>query len=230
VKLLLFDIDGTLIHTNRLGSRAMSAAIDYVLGQELPSHGVRFAGKTDLLILSELLRLNGFEPDELQQEIEDIFVTYTRLLAESLAENHIEILPGVQKLLKRLADDHTIVLGIITGNIERGAHYKLAAARLDTYFPFGAYGSDSASRSELPSIAVERARVHSSKSFSGKDVIIIGDTEHDITCGRSIGAFSVAVCTGPFSYDELAKYAPDALFRDLTDDDRFYRQVLERET
>ena len=226
MKLLLFDIDGTLIHTNDAGRLAISAAVEKIMGHTLSRRNVSFAGKTDPMILSELLRLNGYDPEKLRQEIEDIFSTYARLLHESLSNNHIEVLPGVRKLLSRLAADTSIVLGIVTGNIERGAHQKLLAAGLDSFFSIGAYGSDSASRSALPPIAVRRAQTYSNASFYGKDVIIIGDTEHDITCGRGIGAFSVGVCTGPYTCDELAKHDPDVLFPDLTDDDLFYRQVL----
>ena len=138
----------------------------------------------------------------------------------------VTALPGIVDLVAHLDEAADVQLALLTGNIEPMAYAKLGAVGLDGYFPFGAFGSDSPRRPDLPAIAVERAQAHTGRRFSGKDVVIIGDTEHDIACGRGIGAFSVGVCTGRYGRGELERHGPDVLLDSLADRAGFLERVL----
>lgn len=140
----------------------------------------------------------------------------------------VEVLPGVPDLIAGLHERDDVQLGLLTGNLEPLAYRKLDAAGLAGYFPFGAFGSDHADRYQLPPIAVERAQAFTGRRFEGSDVVIIGDTEHDIGCGRDIGAFSVAVCTGRFDRACLSAFGADILFDRLDDYDAFVHAVIAR--
>ena len=125
--------------------------------------------------------------------------------------------PGISALLAELARDPRVTLALLTGNLERGARLKLAPPDYNRYFPFGAFGSDSADRYALPRIAVDRAREHTGRLFEGKSVVIVGDSIHDVACGRALGVRSVAVATGITSPERLAAENPDALRMDFSD-------------
>ena len=129
-------------------------------------------------------------------------------------------------ILERLASDSRVTLGLLTGNLEPGARLKLAPPDYNRYFPFGAFGSDSADRYRLPRLAVERALAHTGRRYEGKSVVIVGDSVHDVACGRSIGVRSVAVATGITSVERLAAEEPDAVFADFTDTERAAEAIL----
>lgn len=217
MKLLLFDIDGTLLVTRGLGRRAVEAALSELCGRPVSTQGVRFSGKTDPQIFREVLAASGFDPAEAEALLPDVMARYAALLAPTLRPEYIDVLPGVPGLLAALADRDDVHLALLTGNLEPMAFAKLAAVGLDAYFAFGAFGSDHADRHRLPAVAVERAARHTGRRYSGKQVVIIGDTEHDVRCGRGIGAFAVGVCTGSYTRDDLAAHGPDLLLDDLTD-------------
>jgi phosphoglycolate phosphatase-like HAD superfamily hydrolase len=129
----------------------------------------------------------------------------------------MEVLPGVRELVAALSADHRVLVGLLTGNVEPGARVKLGATGLDGSFAIGAYGSDSARRADLPAVAIARAEQLSGYRFSGKEIAVIGDTPHDITCGAKHGVKAIAVATGKHAAAELAAYRPDYLFADLSD-------------
>lgn len=218
-KLLLFDIDGTLLRSRGVGRTAVDAALSSVLGQTITSAGISFSGKTDGQILSDILQKYGIPWSEDLQEA--LLSAYTALMYERLGPDGIDLMPGIVPLLETLAAEPRVQLAILTGNIEPMAALKLEMAGLDHFFPFGAYGSDHAERPQLPAVALARAHQHTGHTFAGKDVVIIGDTEHDIHCGRHLGVYAVAVCTGHFSRDDLAPHAPDLLLDDLSDPAQF---------
>ncbi len=217
MKLFLFDIDGTILRTHNVGRHALEDALAEVVGQPLPTSGISFSGKTDPQILREILESHDLTEMARDGAFNRILEAYMRHMRSELTPDRFEVLPGVEALIPRLARMPEVQLGLLTGNMEPMAYFKLDAVGLAEYFPFGAFGSDHADRRRLPELAVERARAHTGRTFRGKDVVIIGDTEHDIDCGRGIGACSVGVCTGRFSCEELAAHRPDLLLPDLRD-------------
>ncbi len=217
MKLFLFDIDGTILRTHNVGRHALEDALAEVVGRPLPTAGVSFSGKTDPQILREILESHGLEEETHDGDFERILDAYMNHMRSVLTPERFELLPGVAELIPRLASMPDVRLGLLTGNVKPMAYFKLEAVGLAQYFPFGAFGSDHAERRRLPALAVERARALTGRTFTGKDVVIIGDTEHDIDCGRGIGACSVGVCTGRFSCEELAAHHPDLLLPDLSD-------------
>jgi phosphoglycolate phosphatase-like HAD superfamily hydrolase len=142
---------------------------------------------------------------------------YLEEFARRLSPESVVPKPGTGALLARLSAEPRVTLGLLTGNLERGARMKLEPPGFNRYFPFGAFGSDCEDRYRLPEIAVERARTLSGLRFSGKSIVIVGDSVHDVRCGRSLGVRSVAVATGPTPAGRLAEQEPDALLESFAD-------------
>lgn len=226
MKLLLFDIDGTLVHANGAGRDAIERALSECCGCPIKTDGVSFSGKTDPQIIHEILRANGLDPEAAPVLVDEALAAYEETAHDIFNPNAVTRLPGVRTLLAHLDVHSEVQLGLLTGNIESMAYRKLSAVNLDRHFAFGAFGSDHADRRQLPPVAVARARTYTGRPFEGPDVVIIGDTEHDIRCGHGIGAFSVGVCTGRYARHELAAHDPDLLLDDLSDADAFVDAVL----
>lgn len=228
MKLLLFDIDGTLLLTHGIGRRSVERALADVCGQPIDTSTIHFSGKTDPQIIREVFVANGFEEASLNGLVDEATDRYRELMDRMIHPDGVEVLPGIATLIENLHQRDDVQLGLLTGNLQPLAYRKLEAASLDAFFPFGAFGSDHADRYQLPPIAVERAYEHTGRRFKGTDVVIIGDTEHDIGCGRDIGAFAVAVCTGRFDRACLSAFGADLLFDCLDDYEAFVDAVLER--
>ena len=226
MKLLLFDIDGTILKTNGLGRRLLENVLAGLCGRAISAEHVSFSGKTDPQIVREILLRNGFSAPEAAALTPDALAAYVETAHRTIAPKHIEVLPGVRALIGHLATRDDVQLALLTGNHEITAYLKVEAAGLRGFFPFGAFGSDHADRAELPPIAVRRARFFTGRTFAGKDVVIIGDSENDVWCGRGIGAFSVAVCTGFTDRATLAAQSPDLLLDDLCNPDYFLNRVM----
>jgi phosphoglycolate phosphatase-like HAD superfamily hydrolase len=224
MKLLLFDIDGTILHTHGVGRRSVERVLSDLLDRPIDTQPISFSGKTDPQILREVLELHGLQATP--ELLDDVLDAYIDQMETNLPSARVTLLDGVSDLIAHLHTRDDVQLALLTGNLEPLAYRKLQAVDLDHFFDFGAFGSDHADRPELPAIAIERARERTGRQFNGSDVVIIGDTEHDIHCGRGVGAFSVAVATGHFSCDHLAPFAPDVLLDDLTDHDVFCQHVL----
>jgi phosphoglycolate phosphatase-like HAD superfamily hydrolase len=222
-KLVLFDIDGTILLTAGAGRRAIIAALEEEVGDTAAFRQVRFDGKTDPQIVTELLEAAGHQGPHASDRVSAICRRYVELLAGEL-ERHAArttLMPGVHQLLERLDGEESAILGLLTGNVAEGAALKLRSAGLDpSRFRVGAYGSDSAHRPELPPIAARRAEQFFGRVPRGSEVVIIGDTPADIACGGCIAARAVAVATGGYSVADLAACGPHAVFEDLTDTDR----------
>ncbi len=218
-RLLLFDIDGTILTTVRKAfDFPFSEAIREVLRLEADAAGYKAGGKTDPQIIHELLATSGLSPEEVDAAIPHIQKRYLEKLRPRLAGPQDAVLkPGVVALLEALVSRDDVLLGLLTGNFEEGARMKLEVHGLNRYFPFGAFGDGAKDRNPLPERAVRAARDHSGKSFKGKDIVIIGDTPFDVRCGRPLGVRTVAVATGPYGLDRLRDEEPDFLFEDLTD-------------
>lgn len=220
-RLLLFDIDGTLLTTNGRGRDAFRQSIEEVFRRPFNPDLISFAGKTDQQILSEILHQMGLDRDGDPTAFERALDLYSSTMASILDESWVDVLPGVRSLLGRLAAEPGVQLALLTGNLRETAYLKLRLGGIESHFPFGAFGSDDPNRYRLPPIAVDRAFEHTGYRYSGREVVIIGDTEHDIGCGREIRAISVAVCTGRFDREELARHRPDVLLDNLADTDGF---------
>lgn len=227
--LVLFDIDGTLLLTAGAGRRAITAALADRLGDGSAWQAIRFDGKTDPQIVRELLEAAG-DPDAGDPAIIlEVCERYVAHLEEELDRHPgaTRLMPGVATLLDRLEARADVVLGLLTGNIERGAGLKLRSGGLDpARFRVGAFGSDSAHRPDLPAIAARRAAAVLGRVPEGETVVIVGDTPADVTCGQGIGARSVAVATGSYSVAALRDAGARATFDDLSDTDAVLDALL----
>jgi phosphoglycolate phosphatase len=196
----LFDIDGTLLHGRSSGRAAVDAAFAELHGVHAASEGIRFGGKTDPAIIDEIFvaKLGRTPSARERAACLDAYLPHVRA---HLDAGGVDVLPGVRQTLAQLAARADVKLGIATGNVRAGAEAKLAVAQLTAYFTFGGYGCDSAVRSEL--VAVARAR-----GIEGvddvRDVVVVGDTIHDIAAARACGVTVVAVATGADPADALA--------------------------
>jgi phosphoglycolate phosphatase-like HAD superfamily hydrolase len=229
-KLVLFDIDGTLLLTAGAGRRAITTALAECVADASAFHGIRFDGKTDPQIVSELLAAAGDPTPADDARVATLCERYVGLLEHELRNpaHATTLMPGVPALLDRLEAEPGVVLGLLTGNLARGAALKLRAGGLDpARFVVGAYGSDAAHRPDLPPIAARRAADRfGGRAPSGHEVVIIGDTPADIACGRCIGARAIGVATGGYTREELLVHEPHAAFEDLADLDAVLDAVL----
>lgn len=222
MKLILFDIDGTLLWTDGAGRRAVGAAMRDEVGTTGPIDTYRLDGKTDPLIVRELLELAGHPGAGDPARIAAVCERYVVRLEEELRDNNnARLLPGVRQLLAALEPaerDGRAMVGLLTGNLERGAVLKLRAAGLDPgRFAVGAFGSDSGVRAELPAIAATRAARLVPREFKGPSVVILGDTPADVDCGRPIGARTIGVATGHYDVPALHGAGAAAVLADLSD-------------
>jgi phosphoglycolate phosphatase len=222
--LILWDIDGTLLHSTGAGMKALHKAVGKVFGIEGTLDGIDFAGRTDRAIIRQILERFGLP--HTPENVERLAMGYTSLLPDSLVANHSVILPGVERLLREAAAHPRVSQGLLTGNLRRGAQIKLGHHGLWEYFPVGAFADDSESRNDLGPHALERARRHWSRDFRPEHVWVIGDTPHDIACARAFGARALAVATGLSGTEALAAHRPDAVLADLSDADAFWRVLL----
>ena len=219
VKLVLFDIDGTLLNSDGAGRRAIQRALIHTFGATGPDNH-RFDGKTDPQIVSELMTVAGVASDLIAARMDLVFARYVEALREELLVpgHHAMVYPGVLALLDALENRDDLMLGLLTGNVQAGAYAKLGAVDiLPSRFRVGAFGSDHAVRAELPAIAQARARALLGMELAGDDITVIGDTPSDLTCGRGIGARAMGVATGRYSVDELSGYDAKAVFKDFRD-------------
>ncbi|MDB5034604.1 MAG: Haloacid dehalogenase domain protein hydrolase [Chlorobi bacterium] len=220
MKLILFDIDGTLISVRGAITRAVirdvvARALDR--DDDLPS--LELHGKTDRQIMRELCAAAGCAGDGLPERIALMESILLENWERHLSAETIELLPGVRDLLERLALRDDVRLGLLTGNLERAARMKLAPHDLNRFFPIGSFGSDAVIRDELPPIALERARHHWGDAFDYGDTMIVGDSHRDISCARAWGIRSLAVATGVLSAAELSDHLPDDLCESLLEED-----------
>jgi phosphoglycolate phosphatase len=230
-RLILFDIDGTLLTTDGAAKRAFHRALLEVYGTAGPIGSHLFDGKTDPQIARELLREAGFPDAAIDGGFPRFWPSYLRELALelNLPGHRTTVLPGVHALLealeRRSAD---CVLGLLTGNGERGAVLKLAAAGIHSPFPVGAFGSDDERRAALPAVAVRRARERLNRTYTGADIVIIGDTPHDVACGRELGVRAVAVATGRHAAEDLERAGADLVLDDLSRTDDVVAYLTDR--
>ncbi len=228
MRLILFDIDGTLIHANRAGRAALEAALQEVYGTTGPIESYQMAGKTDPLIIFDVLQAAGIAEADVEARIEQVYERMAVHGRSVFPEHGMQVCPGVPQLLDALKERRDVVLGLVTGNIASTAPLKLAAAGIDpSLFVAGAYGSDARDRNALGPLAIARACHHTGHHFNGDTTVIVGDTPADILCARAAEAVAVAVATGNHSMETLAQYNPDYLLESLRDTDEVLRILLE---
>ncbi|MFQ5738247.1 MAG: HAD family hydrolase [Acidobacteriota bacterium] len=209
MRLVLFDIDGTLLLAGGVGKRAFQKAFMKHYDRVADLSGIRFEGKTDPQIIREVLGDMGIDRRSKNQLSQSLYPSYISFLREEIStSDNFQMLPGVRQLLVRISRDSRFLLGLATGNMKEGARLKLERVGLNEFFPFGGFGSDSESRTEIIRKAIEKGRKRlPSNDF--ESVIVIGDTPQDIIHGRRAEAQTLAVATGAFSLQELRAYHPD---------------------
>lgn len=218
MRLLLFDVDGTLIHSNRAGRAALVYALEEIFGTAGPADSYQMAGKTDPLIITELLQAAGISPAEVEPQLERVYELMARRGQTLFWERGIRPCAGVPALLAALQRRDDVLLGLVTGNARATAPLKLAAAGLDpAQFRVGAFGSDDRDRNRLPALAMQRAAELSGRAVNGADTVVVGDTPADVLSARAGGARAVAVATGGHSAATLAQCNPDHLLDNLAD-------------
>ncbi len=228
MKLLLFDIDLTLINSAGAGRRAMTIAFEQLFRTKNGLDSVNFAGRTDRAIFKDALFLHDLEWQQIKED--DFKRLYFDILKSEIKKpdngKHIE--PGILDLLEYLNNREDMTLALLTGNWLQGARIKLEHFQLMHYFQFGAFADDSGIRNELPSVAAQRYFEKTSREILPEDIVVIGDTPLDVACAKAFNAKSIAVATGFFSFEELEKAQPNFLLPDLSDIKTFMSMVNPR--
>lgn len=214
-KVILFDIDGTLIDSGGASRKSLNKVFQRMFGVKDAFASIIMAGKTDIQIIKEGLSVNGLGAG--CGMVSSIVAEYVRNLGIEIDNDERHAKPGVFELLNALEEKGLCLLGLLTGNIEEGARIKLGAFGLNRYFPTGAYGSDHEDRQSLLPIAIERFRKLIGTDIRYTDCTVIGDTPEDIKCAKHFGARAVAVSTGRYSYESLLCEDADLVFRDLSE-------------
>ncbi len=215
-RLVLFDIDETMISSDGAGRRAIQRVLHKLY--KIPKHHIKItmSGKTDPQILTEIFTASEMPTDEIPDAIVKVLDLYLELLEEEiLASKHYIVHEGVYELIEAIANHSDMYLGLLTGNVERGARMKLDQFGLNKHFSLGAYGSDSANRLELPAVAAKRAEAHFKIRFQPDELVIIGDSVNDVYCAKGYGAKCIAVNTGRTAWHELESTDPEYLFKSL---------------
>lgn len=224
MKLLLFDIDMTLISTGGAGIRALGEAFEAVLGLPEALHGVRPHGKTDPAIVREACVGQGVAVTP--ELVDRVLAAYLSFLeGEVRSSSTYRVLPGVVELLERAAGPD-VGIGLATGNVEHGARIKLDRGALNRFFGFGGFGSDSEDRAEVVRTAARRGRESTGSEIAREDTFVIGDTPMDVRAGRAAGFRTIAVASGSYRSDELEKAGADYVLPDFQSGrDQFLRST-----
>jgi phosphoglycolate phosphatase len=226
-RLVLFDIDGTLVWPNGAGALAMQRALEEVFGTSGGLEDVAMVGMTDRSIIQQALAGSGLSAADIQARWEAFAQALGRHMESTVIERQLRACPGAIALLEALAAREDVLLGLVTGNLENTAPIKLRAAGIDpVIFRVGGFGSDHGDRNELPAIAARRAEMLTGETFAGQDIVVVGDTPADVACGKAVGGCTVAVATGSLPRDRLVAARPDYLFPDLTDGEAVIRAIL----
>lgn len=210
----LWDIDGTLLLTGGAGVVAFNRVFEEIYHEQYIWEGVHPDGKTDDRIIGELFR-HRFKRDPSPSELQKIATRYNELMIEEVPKSpQFRLMPCAAEVLKTLHERDDVLQGLATGNYKPAAYAKLQKGAMDYYFTFGGFGCDSADRQTLTSRALERAK--EKLQSSPKKLFLVGDTIHDVSCGKGIGAITVAVCTGSTKRDELEAAGADFVLDDLS--------------
>lgn len=226
-RLIIFDLDGTLVRTAGAGRRALEWAVRRCFGAVAPLEGRALAGRSDVAIFREVALSSGVPAEELERRWDLLVQTYLHLLDQELQRSPVAALAGVQPLLDWLRRRDGVVLALGTGNLEAGAQLKLRRAGLEGYFAVGGFGADGEARWRILQAACRRAVACFGRPM--RPVIVVGDTPLDVQGAREAGYLAVAVATGPYSVEELQACGPQAVLPDLSDWPAAARLLLELE-
>ncbi len=223
MKLILWDIDGTLLDTGKAGEIAFAKAWKDITGIDSSLAVIDYRGRTDAFIARQFFEY--FELPMTEQGVHDLHERYLGHLAAELPRATGHAHPGILDLLETVRARPDLAQGLLTGNLKRGAQLKLEHYQVWHYFEFGAYADDSALRNELGPFALSRAKDRHGLEFKPQDVFIVGDTPHDVACAQAIGAKSIGVATGHFKTAELAACNATAVLENLSDPAAFFAVI-----
>ena len=227
--LILFDIDGTILQMKKGISRDIfSKFLVNLFGKEIHNaHIPTFHGMTDMQIIKEIAENINYPFAEIEPKLTEIWSDLSSEFERRCTRENIDLMPGAIELIKLLASDTNIKLGLLTGNIKRNAYAKLNVYGLGDFFPIGAFGDDCYDRNKLPEIAFKRAdEFYENVKFDSRNSILIGDSPRDIECGKTNGIAVVGVATGWSSRQELMEDNPDFLFDDFNDTEKVYKTII----
>jgi phosphoglycolate phosphatase-like HAD superfamily hydrolase len=228
MRLVLFDIDGTLLNSAGLGRTSMRKALGSIFGSP-GNPAYRYDGKTDKQIVRDVMRLEGHSDEHIDSQMERLIEIYLEGLREGAKSGMFNVRPldGVLELLDALEPRKDVVLGLLTGNVEAGARTKLIAAGINPdRFLVNAFGSDHEHRPELPAIAQKRASEKLGLDIAGDRIVVIGDTPADIACGRALGAKAIGVASGHYTVEQLKEHDPYAVFPSLKDTAQLLESIV----
>ena len=228
MRLVLFDIDGTLLSSEGIGRTAMRRALGSIFGSP-GNPAYRYDGKTDRQIVRDVMRLEGHSDEYIDSQMEKLIETYLEGLRDNAKSGNFNVRPleGVAELLDALEPRKDVVLGLLTGNVEPGARTKLIAAGINPdRFRINAFGSDHEHRPELPAIAQRRASEKLGLDIERGRMIVIGDTPADIACGRSLGAKAIGVASGHYTVEQLQEHDPYAVFPSLANTQQLLESIV----
>jgi phosphoglycolate phosphatase-like HAD superfamily hydrolase len=215
IRLVLFDIDGTLIQTGGAGVQAFGRAFATEFNISNGTERLKFSGRTDTGLARELFLQHQIEPSP--ENLRVFFDGYVFWLDFLLTQTRGAVLPGVWEFIRQLhALPEAPALGLLTGNIRLGAEIKLRHYELWEVFQTGAFGDDHEDRNQIAALAKERGSRLLNNDLCGEQILVVGDTPRDIECARAIGAKTLVVSTGSVPFEELETHRPDWLVRDLT--------------
>jgi phosphoglycolate phosphatase len=214
VRLVLFDIDGTLVRTGGAGVKAFAKTFASEFNAADGFERLKFAGRTDTGLVREFFSFHQIAPTP--QNLQRFFERYVFWLDHILRDSKTELCPGVWEFIHELqALPQAPLLGVLTGNIRLGAEIKLRHFNLWHVFQAGAFGDDHEERDQIAAVARQRGSRILGEDLHGDQVLVIGDTPHDIRCARAIGAKALAVATGGAKLEELERHQPDWAIPDL---------------
>jgi phosphoglycolate phosphatase len=223
-KVLLFDIDGTLVRSDSALGNLHHAAFIYgfkeVYGVKVSDEVLSYAGITDKFEVRDILRKKGIDDDKISEHMDEMFHAMTQYFSKNIVEADYRdsIIENVAQTLGQLSKSKELILGLLTGNVKDIAEMKMRALGISNYFKIGAYGDSSENRTDLVDMAIADAvKQRLLEKIDKKQVYVIGDTKYDITCAKESGAVSVAVATGNSSKSDLEVYEPDYLLSKLAE-------------
>lgn len=222
-QLLLWDIDGTLMWGAGAGEQALVCAMKDTFDIDASLDGIDYSGRTDRHIAHMLIE--AYELPLTEENERNFVEAYLNALQDELERRNAHACAGIAEIVEQAHAREQTMQGLLTGNMQRGARLKLSRVGLWEYFPFGAFADDSAVRNELGPHALRRAQEHSASPVAPQAIFVIGDTPHDIGCGKIIGAHTIAVATGKHSLKQLAKHEPSLLFDDFSDTKAFFQAI-----
>jgi phosphoglycolate phosphatase len=213
MRLILFDIDGTLIDSGGAGTRSLDLSLKELFSVDNAFEGISMAGKTDTQIIKEGLLKHGIS---VNGNIDAVITAYLKYLRKEIHNDRKHVKPGIYDLLNNVSFIKDVVSGLLTGNLEAGARIKLEPFKLNEYFLSGAFGSDDEDRNNLLPVAVKRFEVLFKRKIQIDDCIVVGDTPRDVECAHIYGAMCIGVATGPYSFTDLKEAGADYVVQDLS--------------